>query len=150
MYQVNLIHRGIRPMRSNFRSFSILALVATMAGGSFASAADAAQARTLLAQAEAKYALRSSNLQPTNEAIDLLKRAEGLAEQANTKFDVKILWSRCSYWKGMHVDGKEAKMAAFEESYTKAEQAKTVADFAEAYYFYAISLGRWAEAKGVL
>jgi hypothetical protein len=137
-------------MRSNFRSFSVLALVAAMTGASVARAGDEAQARALLAQAEAKYAQRGANLAPTNEAAALLKQAEGLAEQTNTKYDIKILLSRCLYWKGMHVDGKDAKMAAFEESYTKAEQAKTVADFAEAYYYYAISLGRWAEAKGVL
>jgi hypothetical protein len=66
------------------------------------------------------------------------------------KFDITILLSRCNYWLGQHAEDKDTKISFFQIAMDTATAAKGISDdYAEAYYFYGVALGRWAEANGV-
>lgn len=90
-----------------------------------------------------------------NEAITLLEQAVNEASDADLKYDILILTSRAYYWKGVNVPGdeenNEAKVGPFGKGLAAAEAAiKVDGAAANAYYYAAISLGKWGLAKGKL
>jgi tetratricopeptide (TPR) repeat protein len=85
-----------------------------------------------------------------NTAIESLKSAAIAAEDADLKYDIALLNSRCNYWLGQHANNKDTKIVQFQKAMDAAIEAKAInGDFAEAHYFYGVALGRWAEANGV-
>lgn len=83
-------------------------------------------------------------------AIETLKSAAVAADDADLKYDIAVLKSRCTYWLGQHANSKDAKIVEFQKAMDAAMEAKTINDeYAEAHYFYGVALGRWAEANGV-
>jgi len=130
-------------------AFSVV--VATSTVSSLALASDES-VKKALDDANAQFARRSSvDPRPTDEALAILQRAEGQADDSDLNYDVYILESRAYYWKGVHVASNDDKMTVHDLGVKAAEKAKAInADYAEAYYFAGINLGRWGEAKGVL
>jgi tetratricopeptide (TPR) repeat protein len=83
-------------------------------------------------------------------AIEILKNAAVAADDEDLKFDISILSSRCNYWIGQHADDKDTKLNYFQVAMDATTEAKAINDdYAEAYYYYGVALGRWAEANGV-
>jgi hypothetical protein len=134
-----------------YRSFSfVLATVLSLAFSNVSVLADDVVARQKFEEAKAFFAERE-DLSKNEQAITALKEAEAQAQDADLKYDILTLASRAQYWKGMNTKGDEAKKVIFDEGKAQAKAAQGVnQDYAEAYYFYAINLGRWAEANGVI
>jgi hypothetical protein len=67
------------------------------------------------------------------------------------KYDALILESRCLYFYGMKAKTDALKISIFGKGKDVAERAKKFAAArAEAFYYYGINLGRWAEANGIM
>lgn len=67
------------------------------------------------------------------------------------KYDALVLQSRCLYYVGMKASGDDAKISIFGNAKNVADRAKPFQpNRAEAYYYYGINLGRWAEANGIM
>lgn len=82
---------------------------------------------------------------------DKAREAFSLAADDAQKYDALVLQSRCTYYVGMKARTDDDKIKIFGLAKNFAEQAKQYQkDRAEAFYFYAINLGRWAEANGIL
>lgn len=127
-------------------AFALIAVV----GLSQAASASEAQALALFDEAKVLFADRT-DMAKLNLAISKLEAALPLAETTETKYDILILNSRSLYFKGIKTSGNEAKMAIHGAALDKSKAASALDDqYAEAYYQYAINLGRWAEAKGIL
>lgn len=128
----------------NFAALSALVL-------SVAAPAFAEDAQSLYDQAVAKYEERA-DLAKNQEVISLTERAQGMAEEGGDLiYNIRILRVRAIYWKAMNVTTIEDKKTFFGQAMDLAkEAAANAADYAEAPYYAAISLGRWAEANGVL
>jgi tetratricopeptide (TPR) repeat protein len=86
-----------------------------------------------------------------DEAITLLEKALQEASDSDLKFDILILHSRSIYYQGVHATAEAKKLELFEKGISLADSAKALNDeYAEGYYYHALSLGRWAETKGVM
>jgi hypothetical protein len=114
----------------------------------------AATPEETLAQAEGFFAQRA-DLAKNDKAIALLEALVKQAASADVKYKAHILASRAYYWKADNVAGSEenndAKVVVFQKGMDMAAAAKAVnKEPAEAYYFFAINLGKWALAKGPL
>ncbi len=81
-------------------------------------------------------------------------KAGALAVEATTdleKYNALVLQSRCTYYVGMKAKKDDDKVRIFGAAKNFADKAKPLQkDRAEAYFFYGISLGRWAEANGIM
>mgnify|MGYP001605598358 CR=1 FL=1 len=107
-------------------------------------------ARSLYDQAVSNYAARA-DLSRNDSVISTLERAKTLTEDTDLKYSIVVLLSRAYYWKGMNSQSNDARKQHFEAALDAANDAKRITDdYAEAYYYAAISRGRWAEANGVL
>ena len=74
-----------------------------------------------------------------------------VAATAEQKYDALVLQSRCAYYVGMKTKGDDNKVKVYKEGMKYAEDGKNVLkDRAEAYFYYGINLGRWAEANGIM
>lgn len=114
------------------------------------SAADDAAAKAKFEQAKALYEGRQ-DLAKVDQAIQVLAQAEGLAADAELKYDILILHARSLYWKGQHQKSDDAKKPVFLAAKDKADAARRLTDdYSEAPYYAGISLARWAEANGVV
>lgn len=109
------------------------------------------------AEAEGKYkeavALydQRADLAKVGAAVQLLDAAAKEATDEALKYRILVLHSQCIYWQGTHTKDETQKVAVFDAGRAKADEARKVnGDWAEAYYQYAINLGRWAEANGVM
>lgn len=111
--------------------------------------ADDTSAKAKYDRAQALYAERM-DLSKIETALILLGEAEMEAEQPDLKYDILVLSSRCLSWKGTHTAGDKHKIVIHELGRQKAELAINIANYADAYYWYATNLGRWGEAMGVL
>jgi hypothetical protein len=107
--------------------------------------------RELLVQAQSSYANRENSAE-VERTLSLLADAEKNAtDDDELMYEVLVMGSRTIYWKGNHQKTDAEKMAVFEKGMEKAKAAYALDDtLSEAYYFYAINLGKWALAKGVL
>lgn len=116
---------------------------------SSAALADDSVAQSLYAEAQTAYEGRE-DLRNIEVALAKLDQALVQAESSDLKYDILILSSRALYFKGHKARGNAIKMQIHEEAMNKATAAKAIDDqYAEAYFQYAINLGRWAEAKGI-
>jgi len=135
------------------RSFVTLTVLAALAVPAMTvRAADDTVARAKYQAALDLYAQRA-DLSKNLQAQGLVE--EGLAAVGDNqlKFQLLILKARTKYWQGMNMptSPKEPTMAVFEAAYVAAKDAyTTLPTAADGYYFYAISLGRWALIKGKL
>ena len=81
-------------------------------------------------------------------------KAGALADAATTdldKYNALVLQSRCTYYVGMQAKKDSDKIRIFGAAKNLADKAKPLQkDRAEAFFFYGISLGRWAEANGIM
>ena len=126
----------------------LAALVSVVASISSARAEDPAQ--SLYDQAVQAFAGRE-NLAEVDRSLGLLDEAAKVVVDSNLKYDILVLASRNLYWKGNHQKTDAEKMAVFELGMAKANDAKAVNDdYAEGYYFYAINLGKWGLANGII
>ena len=125
---------------------ALSALVLSVAAPAFAE-----DAQSLYDQAVQAYEGRADQA-VNQQVIDLLARAQPAAEEdSDLIYNIRILKTRAIYWKGMNVTTVEAKKEIFLLAMNTAKEAAAhAADYAEAPYYAAISLGRWAEANGVL
>lgn len=125
--------------------------VAALAVTSISTARADDTADILLEKATAAFAERANgDLKAINETLVLLAKAEALTASVETKYDINILAARAQYFKGARTEGDAAKMVEYDLAMNKAKAATTLApQYSESWYFYAISLGRWAEAKGI-
>lgn len=104
----------------------------------------------LYGEAETAYKGRA-DLQNIEKALSLLDQALKEVVGTDLRYDILILKSRALNYKGTQQKTDEARMQLHEAGYNVANEAKQVDDsYAEAYFYYGINLGRWAEAKGVL
>ncbi len=84
-------------------------------------------------------------------AIELLKTAETDATDTKLKIEILTLKSRCIYWLGVHNADNNAKQTLFGDAMNAIKSARALnEDLAEGFYYYALALARWAEAKGIL
>ncbi len=117
---------------------------------SAAARADETRAQSLFAEAKTAYAARE-NLAQIDVALSKLDQAFAQADTNETKYDILIMSAHTLYYKGGRATSDSSKMDIYSQAMGKANQAKAlIDDYAEAYYQYAINLGRWAEAKGIL
>lgn len=133
----------------NTKTLGLSVLSALFALGLTARADDKV-AEANLVQATQLYAQRTDAAK-VEQGLRLLKAAETEATTNELKYDVCVLTSKFLYWKGMHTAGDNNKMVIHNEGVNKANQARTLLPaFADANYWSAANLGRWAEAKGVI
>lgn len=138
-------------MKMKFISFAILAIASV----SSAFAGDDQKAKISLAAAQTAFDGRI-DLKQVDVAITEATAADAAADDLEIKYDSKVLLARALYFKGIRTSGDKAKMALFDQAMDRCKEAIQIdvdnfGDiYAEAHYFFAISLGRWAEAKGVL
>jgi tetratricopeptide (TPR) repeat protein len=107
----------------------------------------------LLADAQTLYAGRE-NIAKVADLIALFEKSLSVVDAAEpeVQFQLRMLQGHALYFKAMHLDSgsKEEKMAIMEQAMSLYNKAKTSKDYAEAYFWYAAALGRWAETKGIL
>ncbi|MBL7717113.1 MAG: hypothetical protein JNL01_16740 [Bdellovibrionales bacterium] len=133
--------------------FVSLALAIVTSSAAFAG--DNQKALNLLADAQTAFDGRI-DLKQVDIAITKATDAEATADDFEIKYDAKVILARALYFKGIRTSGDKAKMAIFEQSMDRCKEAIQIdvdnfGDiYAEAHYVFAIALGRWAEAKGVL
>lgn len=106
-------------------------------------------AKEKLAEAQTLFADRTDATK-VEEAIEVLDEALLEAKDATVVYDVKLFYSKVLYWKGKHVQTDGEKIKIHDQGVELAEEAIEAKDYAEAYYWKAAQLGRWAEAKGVI
>ncbi len=112
--------------------------------------ADDSRAQTLLENAQTAYNGRE-NLAQIDVALKALDEAFTAASTDEMKYDILIMKAHTLYYKGNKSTSDATKMEIHQNAMDAATQAKGLFDdYAEAYYQYAINLGRWAEAKGIL
>jgi hypothetical protein len=107
--------------------------------------------------AEAKF-LQASDLfkQRTDaakvtQALSLVQAGTAEATSDELKYDLMCLHARLLYWKGTHTAGDANKITIHDQGVKISNEARELLeDRAEANYFSAAHLGRWAEAKGVI
>lgn len=84
-------------------------------------------------------------------AETLLTAAIKVADDADLKYEILILHSRFVYWRGTQATKKADVIRIHKEGMKISEQASTLnPELADAYYFTAVHLGRWAKANGVI
>jgi hypothetical protein len=111
--------------------------------------ADDATAQQKFEAAKAAFAQRK-DLAKNEQAIVLADEAAKLAQDKLLKYDALILKSRALYFRGGKQTKKADKMATYEAGYNTASEAARVDNsYAEAYYYFAINLGKWGLAKGI-
>lgn len=136
-------------MALGWKSGWMVAVSTAMVMNASAALADDAAAESLFERAKEAYAQRDQ-MAKCDEAISLMAEAEAQAESTELKFDILVLSSRAHYWKGTFTEDGNAKKVVFDAGKNQAEKAKTLGpDYAEGYYYFAINLGRWAEANGI-
>lgn len=85
------------------------------------------------------------------KALEAIQIAEDEVEDTEIKYEILVQYSRYIYFKGTRVTEKDEKLARFQSAVDKAQVAKQLfPNYADAYYYYGISLGRWAETNGVM
>lgn len=131
-------------MRKN-SFFQVLVPLAALLWTSVSAYAEDKSSQQLLDDAKALYEKRD-DMAAFDPILGVLEQAVNQA-QAEGNDDVKyralVLWSRSLYWKGVKATGK-AKSDFFQKGYEKADEAIKANDFyAEGYYYYGISLGKW-------
>src|SRR5436309_5645333 len=108
---------------------------------------DSQSAQTLVAQAAALYAQRSS-IEKARQAAAVLRRAR-MSDYSN----YEIVWklARCDYYVGDHEADDDAKLNAFREGIAAGEAAVKIApDRPEGHFWLGANLGGGATAQGTL
>lgn len=132
------------------RSLFAAALTAVTLFSNVVALGDDATATQLFAEAKSLFDQRLDNSK-NDQAIVKLDQAFAQAESDDLKYDILILSSRAYYWQGERKSKDGEKMTSHQAGIDKAKAAQAVnADYADAYYFEGINLGKWALAKGVL
>lgn len=138
-------------------AFAAVGMIFSM-GSSVAKAGDA-EALALYKEAQGLYAVRgdaATGLASNEQAVTKLDAALTQGPSNSLKYDILVLKARCIYFRGQYgVAGDEennpAKVPVFEQGYQVAGQARDlIKNAADAYYVYALNLGRWGLAKGKL
>lgn len=97
------------------------------------------------------FTRRGENVALGTSCANKAGEAAKAAATPEEKYNALVLQSRCTYYVGVKTSGDDAKVEIFKRGKALADVAKTVMpDRAEAYYFYGINLGRWAEANGIM
>lgn len=97
------------------------------------------------------FSRRGENVALATSCADKAGAAAKLATTPEEKYNALVLQSRCTYYVGVKTSGDDAKVNIFRRGMSLADEAKKVlADRAEAFFFYGINLGRWAEANGIM
>lgn len=97
------------------------------------------------------FSKRGESVANAQSCVTKAGEALKVAASEEQKYDALVLQSRCTYYVGMKTSGDDAKIAVFKRAMVYAEEAKKILkDRAEAYFFYGINLGRWAEANGIM
>lgn len=104
---------------------------------------------TKLKEAQGLYDQRADAAK-VDQALAVLKQAAALPQKdQDTQYDILILTSKTTYFKGLHTDSKTDKLTLFDSAKATAVQAEELKpDYADAYYWHAANLARWGEAKG--
>src|SRR5205085_12296143 len=108
---------------------------------------DSQSAQSLVAQADALYAQRSS-IEKARQTAAVLRRAR-MADYSN----YEIIWklARCDYYLGDHETDDDAKLNAFREGIAAGEAAvKLAPDRPEGHFWLGANLGGRAKAQGPL
>lgn len=134
----------------NLKKLGAFALVASLS--SSVVYADEAQALKDLAEAQKLYnARKSDDLSSVKNAAEMAAKALREAETAETKYDALILKSRAVYFQGNSMTEQDAKLALYQDGMNAtAEAKKLMPAAADAFFFYAVNLGAWANTKGVM
>src|SRR2546423_7214117 len=106
---------------------------------------DSQSAQTLVAQADALYAQRSS-IEKARQTAAMLRRAR-MSDYSN----YEIVWklARCDYYVGDHEADDDAKLNAFREGIAAGEAAvKIASDRPEGHFWLGANLGGRAEGEG--
>ncbi len=112
--------------------------------------ADDKAAQDKLQQATELFKQRTDAAKVT-EALTLLEAAAKESTTDEVTYDVLVYQARVLYWKGLHTAGDANKILIHDSGVQLAGKARALLpDFAEAFYWGAAHLGRWAEAKGVI
>jgi len=112
--------------------------------------ADDKAAQDKLLQATELFKQRTDAAKVT-EALTLLEAAAKESATDEVAYDVTMYQCRVLYWKGLHTAGDANKITIHDSGVQLAEKGKTLfPDYAEAFYWKAAHLGRWAEAKGII
>jgi hypothetical protein len=115
-------------------------------------------------EADSLFSKRGEDAKNALEAGNQYKALAASETDAQTKAQLKVKEATAVYYYGNLVSGRSQKMSLFERSYNAAKAAQGLlskswaapkkpefkGDLAEAHYAYAASLGKYAEAKGVL
>lgn len=116
-----------------------------------ASSAMAGDFKSLYESAFDQFQNRGRDARNARTCVTTAGEALKVAGTAEQKYDASVLQSRCAYYVGMKTKGDDNKVKVFKEGMKYAEEGKKVLkDRAEAYFFYGINLGRWAEANGIM
>ncbi len=127
-----------------------LSLLMGLLATSLPARADDKSAATKLADAIALYNSRTDAAKVT-QALALIKAAITEATSDEVKYDLMMLQCKVLYWKGTHTTGDANKITIHDEAKQTADAAKALLpDYADAFYWSAAHLGRWAEAKGII
>src|SRR5256714_2734373 len=108
---------------------------------------DSQSAQTLVAQADALYAQRSS-IEKARQTAAMLRRAR-MSDYSN----YEIVWklARCDYYVGDHEADDDAKLNAFREGIAAGEAAvKIASDRPEGHFWLGANLGGRAKVQGPL
>ena len=104
-------------------------------------------------EAAQKIFAQRGSVEAPNAVEDTLKLLNGLdkqAEDADLKYDIFVQIARTYFWKGVHTASNEEKKVIFKAGMEGAAAAKALnSDYADAYYYYAINLGKWGVANGI-
>lgn len=130
-----------------FKSVLFSTLVLAFAATTAARAADV---RPRIEDAFNDFKRRGESVQFAESCAKKAADAVLQADDVQQKFDALVLQARCTYFVGYRAKGDDEKKRIFSEAMNAAAQAKGIMpDRAEGYFFYGISLGRWAEANGI-
>lgn len=118
----------------------------------FAAQADDTKADGVLKDAKVLWESRD-NASKLDDLIALLDRSEAeiASGTANVQAQIRVIYARALQRKGVvYTSDKNAKLAIFEKSMDQAKKSAAAVDSADAKYFYAAGLARWAETKGIM
>jgi tetratricopeptide (TPR) repeat protein len=84
------------------------------------------------------------------EMISLLSSSKKGVGDSDLAYKIHILLARGYYWRATQGNQREQKLSDYLKSISVANEARAISDdYAEAYYFAAISRGRWGEINGI-
>lgn len=139
-------------MKNQSRNGRVFLWVSLLSFTAFLPTSFAAEdAESLLQKGKELFSQRNSDNTRMMDAVRIFREVISKSDDSDLQFDAAIFISRTYYWIGTHSSTKDARLSAFESGYQAATlAARYDSSYAEAPYYYAINLARWAKTKGIL